>query len=127
MHVHSCQSLVEIPDLHVSPPCLRNSNCKYTPMPSDFLFKALPPNPCPQILKSCLWYGMDIIRNCPRRAREPGLKIISRESPDTTTGQIHFSLVTYRFWPVKFIRFITLKTGAHEPKLALYFSKKVIA
>ena len=40
------------------------------------------------------------------------------------TSQIRFSLVSYRFWPVKFI---TLKTGAYEPILALYFSKKVIA
>ena len=31
----------------------------------------------------------------------PGLEIISGESPDTMTGQIHFSSVTYRFWPVK--------------------------
>ena len=30
-----------------------------------------------------------------------GLEIISRESPDTMTGPIHFSSVTYRFWPVK--------------------------
>ena len=30
-----------------------------------------------------------------------GLEIISRESPDTMTGQIHFSSVTYRFSPVK--------------------------
>ena len=30
-----------------------------------------------------------------------GLEIISGESPDTMTGQIHFSSVTYRFWPVK--------------------------
>ena len=36
MHVHFCLSLVEIPDLHVNPPCFRNSNHKYTPMPSDF-------------------------------------------------------------------------------------------
>ena len=30
-----------------------------------------------------------------------GLEIISGESLDTMTGQIHFSSVTYRFWPVK--------------------------
>ena len=30
-----------------------------------------------------------------------GLEIISGESPDTMTGQIHFSAVTYHFWPVK--------------------------
>ena len=30
-----------------------------------------------------------------------GLEIISGESPDTMTGQIHFSSVTYRFWPFK--------------------------
>ena len=30
-----------------------------------------------------------------------GLEIISRESPDTMTSQIHFSSVKYRFWPVK--------------------------
>ena len=30
-----------------------------------------------------------------------GLEIISGESPDTMTGPIHFSSVTYRFWPVK--------------------------
>ena len=29
------------------------------------------------------------------------LKIISGEPSDTMTGQIHFSSVTYRFWPVK--------------------------
>ena len=33
-----------------------------------------------------------------------GLEMISRESPDTMTGQIHFSSVTCRFWPVKFVR-----------------------
>ena len=35
-----------------------------------------------------------------------GLKIISRETPDTMTSQIHYRLVTYMypFWPVKFIR-----------------------
>lgn len=27
-----------------------------------------------------------------------GLKIISGESPDTMTAQIHFTSVTYRFW-----------------------------
>ena len=31
----------------------------------------------------------------------PGLEIISGESPDMMTGPIHFSSVTYRFWPVK--------------------------
>ena len=31
----------------------------------------------------------------------PGLEIVSGESPDTMTGQIHFRSVTYRFWPVK--------------------------
>ena len=31
----------------------------------------------------------------------PGLEIISGESPDTMTAQIHFSSVTYSFWPVK--------------------------
>ena len=39
-------------------------------------------------------------------------------------GQIHFSSVRYPFWPVKFIRYTTLKKVAHEPKLALYISKK---
>ena len=34
----------------------------------------------------------------------PGLEVISGESPDTMTSQIHFSSVTYRFWPVKFTR-----------------------
>ena len=29
------------------------------------------------------------------------LKIISGEPSDMMTGQIHFSSVTYRFWPVK--------------------------
>ena len=43
-----------------------------------------------------------------------GLKIISVESPDTMTGQFHFSSVTYRFWAVKFI---------NETKVALYISK----
>ena len=47
-----------------------------------------------------------------------GLKIISRESPETITGQIHFS-------PVTFIRYITLKTlRANELKLALHISEK---
>ena len=32
------------------------------------------------------------------------LEILFRESPDTMTGQIHFSSVTCRFWPVKFVR-----------------------
>ena len=56
MHVHSCLSLVEIPDLHVNPPCLRNSNCKYTPMPSDFLFKG-PPLPSDSEKLSVVSYG----------------------------------------------------------------------
>ena len=119
MHVHSCLSLVEIPDLHVNPPCLWNSNnCKYTPVPSDFLFKG-PPLPSDSEKLSVVLYGyylelpnlfiilgskMQLIgieyllsNRCRQRgAREPGLKIISRESPDTLTGQIHFSQVTYR-------------------------------
>ena len=47
MHVHSCLSLLEIPDLHVNSPCLRNSN---------FLFKG---PPCPKIPKKLhvVWYG----------------------------------------------------------------------
>ena len=54
-----------------------------------------------------------------------GLKIISKESPDTMTGQIHFGSVTYRFWPVKFIRKKTLKTlRTNELKLALHISEK---
>ena len=56
MHVHSCLSLVEIPDLHVNPPCLRNSNCKYTPVPSDFLFKG-PPLPSDSEKLSVVSYG----------------------------------------------------------------------
>ena len=32
---------------------------------------------------------------------ETGLQMISGESPDTMTGQIHFNSVTYRFWLVK--------------------------
>ena len=118
MYVHSCLSLVEIPDLHVNPPCLRNSNCKYTSMPSDFLFKG-PPLPSDSEKLSVVSYGyylelpnlfiilgskMQLIgigcllsNRCRQRgAREPGLEIISRESPDTLTGQIHFSPVTYR-------------------------------
>ena len=51
-----------------------------------------------------------------------GLKIISGESLDIMTNQIHFNSVTYCFWLVKLY-----KTGAHEPKLALYISKKVVA
>ena len=39
-----------------------------------------------------------------------GLEIISGESPDTMTGQIHFSSVTYRFWPVKLYK-ITQNRG----------------
>ena len=57
----------------------------------------------------------------------PGLKIISGESPDTMTSQIHFSLVTTVSGRSNYIKLITLKTGAHEPKLALYISKKVVA
>ena len=34
----------------------------------------------------------------------PRLEIISGEPSDTMTGQIHFNSVTYRFWPVKFMR-----------------------
>ena len=34
---------------------------------------------------------------------QAGLEIISGESPDTMTGQIHFSSVMYRFWPVKLL------------------------
>ena len=56
MHVHSCLSLVEIPDLHVNPPCLRNSNCKYTPVPSHFLFKG-PPLPSDSEKLSVVLYG----------------------------------------------------------------------
>ena len=42
------------------------------------------------------------------------LEIISGEPSDTVTGQIHFNSVTYRFWPVKFMRQITLKTRAKK-------------
>ena len=42
------------------------------------------------------------------------LEIISGEPSDTMTGQIHFNSVTYRFWPVKFMRQITLKTRAKK-------------
>ena len=42
------------------------------------------------------------------------LEIISGETSDTMTGQIHFNSVTYRFWPVKFMRQITLKTRAKK-------------
>ena len=56
-----------------------------------------------------------------RGAREPGLEIISRESPDTLTGQIHFSPVTYR-------QIYTLKKGAMNQNWHYnYFSKKVTA
>ena len=34
----------------------------------------------------------------------PRLEIIAGESLDMMSRQIHFSLVTYCFWPVKFIR-----------------------
>ena len=118
MHVHSCLSLVEIPDLHVNPPCLWNSNCEYTPVPSDLLLKG-PPLPSDSEKLSVVSYGyylelpnlfiilgskMQLIEigyllsnRCRQRgAREPGLEIISRESLDTLTGQIHFSPVTYR-------------------------------
>ena len=118
MHVHSCLSIVEIPDLHVNPPCLRSSNCKYTPVLSDFLFKG-PPLPSDSEKLSVVLYGyylelpnlfiilgskMQLIgigyllsNRCRQRgAREPGLEIISRESPDTLASQIHFSPVTYR-------------------------------
>ena len=54
----------------------------------------------------------------------PGLKIISGESSDKMTGQIHFSSAMYRFWPAIFLRRITLKTRVHEQKLALSISKK---
>jgi len=54
-----------------------------------------------------------------------GLIIISGESPDTISGQIHFRSVMYCFCPVKSIREATLKTQAHEPKLAFYISKKL--
>jgi len=54
----------------------------------------------------------------------PGLKIISGESPDKMTGQIHFSSAMYRFWLAIFLRRITLKTRVHEQKLALSISKK---
>ena len=90
MHVHSCLSLVEIPDLHVNPPCLWNSNCKYTPVPSDLLFKG-PPLPSDSEKLSVVSYGYYL--------KLPNLfifKIISRESLDTLAGQIHFSPVTYR-------------------------------
>ena len=33
--------------------------------------------------------------------RTAGLEIISGESPDMMTGQIHFSSLMYHFWPVK--------------------------
>ena len=39
-----------------------------------------------------------------KQCRSSGLEIISGESPDTMTSQIHFSSVMYRFWPVKFTR-----------------------
>ena len=42
------------------------------------------------------------------------LEIISGKPSDTMTDQIHFNSVTYRFWPVKFMRQITLKTRAKK-------------
>ena len=39
-----------------------------------------------------------------KQCRSSGLEIISGESSDTMTSQIHFSSVMYRFWPVKFTR-----------------------
>ena len=51
MHVHSCLSLVEIPHLHVNPPYHWNSNCKYTPTPSDF------PSPSDSKKLSVVWYA----------------------------------------------------------------------
>ena len=56
-----------------------------------------------------------------------GIKIISGGSLDTMTSLIHFSSVKYLFLLVKFIRQITPKTRAHEPKLALYISKNFIS
>ena len=46
-----------------TPPCLRNSNHKYPPMPSDFQFKE--PPLALGIPKSRPWYGMDIFSNHP--------------------------------------------------------------
>ena len=43
--------------------CLRNSNGKYPPMSSDFQFKEPPPPPALGILKSHLWYGINIFWN----------------------------------------------------------------
>ena len=53
---------MEITDLE-TPPCLRNSNREYPPMPSDFQFKE--PPLALGILKGRPWYGMDIFWNCP--------------------------------------------------------------
>ena len=39
-----------------------------------------------------------------KQCRSSELEIISGESSDTMTSQIHFSSVMYRFWPVKFTR-----------------------
>ena len=52
-----------------------------------------------------------------------GLEIISRESPDMMTGQIHFSSVTNRFWPVKLYK---IKNSLKQEPM-LYISKTVVA
>ena len=68
-------------------------------------------------------------RECDDKVKElhckhsAGLEIIFGYSPVTMTGQIHFCSVTYRFWPVKCIWWITL-LGAHKPKmLRIYFPR----
>lgn len=51
-----------------------------------------------------------------------GLEIISGESPDIVTNQIYLGW-SHRFWSVKSKTQVTLKTGTHAPKLALYILK----
>ena len=64
-----------------------------------------------RVNRKTLW--VNILRSL-SKVRETRLEIISREPSDTMTGQIHFNSVTYRFWPVKFMRQITLKTRAKK-------------
>ena len=53
--------------------------------------------------------------------RTAGLDIISEESLDTMTGQIHFSSVTYHFWQGKFVRVNNSQNGGPLTKTAVIY------
>ena len=68
----------------------------------------------------------EVVHICPGECtvvpnRTAGLDIISEESLDTMTGQIHFTSVTYHFWQGKFVRVNNSQNGGPLTKTAVIY------